>query len=62
MDLNRVKGELNANDIESLLYWQKEMDHYEKPDEDPEDDFLDLYDFIMDKIAWHYIKLSEEEK
>lgn len=62
MDLNRVKGELNANDIESLLYWQKEMDHYEKPDEDPEDDFLILYDFIMDKIAWHYIKLREEEK
>ncbi len=66
MNLNRVKGELNANDIESLLYWQKEMqkemDHYEKPDEDPEDDFLDLYDFIMDKIAWHYIKLRGEEK
>lgn len=65
MNLNKIKDELNTNDIESLLYWQKEMqkeiDYYDKIDEDIEDELLDLYDFIMDKIAWYYIKLREHE-
>lgn len=59
MNIEIVKEKLNPNDIKSLLYWQKElnlkMEEYDREDEIPNDDLLDLYDFIMQKIAWHYI-------
>lgn len=63
MNIEIVKEKLNPKDIKSLLYWQKvlnlKIEEYDKEDEIPSDDLLDLYDFIMHKIAWNYINSIE---
>lgn len=61
MGIEKIKEELNPDDIESLVHWQQYMySYFPKEDEDEfefeeVEEFLELYDFIMDKIAWQYI-------
>lgn len=63
MNAEYIKTQLNPGDVKSLLYWQKEIhkefERCEKEYDSPEEDILDLYDFIMHKLAWEYIKLKE---
>lgn len=63
MSIEEIKRKLDPNDIKSLLFWQKtmhqEFEKFEREDELPDEKFLDLYDFIMHKIAWEYINSIE---
>lgn len=68
MDINKIKNELNPDDINSLIHWQEYMHSFFPKDNDEDfefdevEEFLDLYDYIMDKIAWQYINKLKEEK
>lgn len=63
MDIEKIKEELNPDDIELLVHWQQYMYSYFPKDDEDEfkfeevEEFLELYDFIMDKIAWQYINI-----
>ena len=63
MNIGEIKSRLDPSDIYSLLYWQKIMnikfEEFEIEEELPNEEFLDLYDFIMHKIAWKYINKEE---
>ena len=59
MNVEIIKVELNPKDDKSLLYWQnelyKEIIRCEEEDDIPAEDVLDMYDYIMEKLAWMYI-------
>lgn len=67
MDIEKIRNELDPNDIHSLVHWQQYL-HSFFPENDDDDfefeevnEFLDLYDFIMHKIAWQYIEKIKAE-
>lgn len=61
MNIEKIKKELKPDDIQSIVHWQRYMySYFPKNDEDDfefkkVEEVLELYDFIMDKIAWKYI-------